>query len=359
MKRFFTLLIGLIAIVGTVNAYGEIYLRNNISGWDTDDSSYKSEKVWDGSQDVYEFTISETALGNNDFYFRINRYDSDGKLIGPYNHTDYIYKFDDDGYSETYKAPRIDKFQGDNGAFCIKHSEIKAHEYKITIYLKYSDNAVVDDTNYSNIWVYYIKVDIVSMPLTISAGQATFSSDRALNFSGTGVSAYAITGVSNGDLTKSAALTTVPANTGLYITGTNGTYNIPVIKTSGASDIGTNWMIAGTGESVPQTITGYTNYILTNKKADGTTADSPKFFKINSAGNVVPKGKAYLQVPDEYAYAHESLWFGDDETTDIKAIKNGQITIDNNAPIYNLAGQRVANGYKGVVIQNGKKLVIK
>jgi len=30
-----------------------------------------------------------------------------------------------------------------------------------------------------------------------------------------------------------------------------------------------------------------------------------------------------------------------------------------NAPIYNLAGQRVENGFKGVVIQNGKKYVNK
>lgn len=40
-------------------------------------------------------------------------------------------------------------------------------------------------------------------------------------------------------------------------------------------------------------------------------------------------------------------------------IHNSQLTIHNDAPVYNLAGQRVANGYKGVVIQNGKKMVIK
>ena len=31
----------------------------------------------------------------------------------------------------------------------------------------------------------------------------------------------------------------------------------------------------------------------------------------------------------------------------------------NNAPVYNMAGQRVSNAYKGVVIKNGKKLVNK
>jgi hypothetical protein len=32
-------------------------------------------------------------------------------------------------------------------------------------------------------------------------------------------------------------------------------------------------------------------------------------------------------------------------------------TLDLNAPMYNLKGQRVDNSYHGVVIQNGKKVV--
>ena len=34
-------------------------------------------------------------------------------------------------------------------------------------------------------------------------------------------------------------------------------------------------------------------------------------------------------------------------------------TIDVNAPIYNLAGQQVDSSFKGVVIQNGKKMIQK
>ena len=41
-------------------------------------------------------------------------------------------------------------------------------------------------------------------------------------------------------------------------------------------------------------------------------------------------------------------------------IKNVQtIEVNENAPIYNLAGQRVSKDYKGVVIQNGKKFIKK
>lgn len=43
-------------------------------------------------------------------------------------------------------------------------------------------------------------------------------------------------------------------------------------------------------------------------------------------------------------------------TTGISNIKaNTKVIYDANAPIYNLAGQRVSKAYKGVVIQNGKK----
>ena len=45
------------------------------------------------------------------------------------------------------------------------------------------------------------------------------------------------------------------------------------------------------------------------------------------------------------------------ETTGIQTIKNE--TINLNAPAYNLAGQKVAEGYKGVVIQNGAKRIQK
>lgn len=47
------------------------------------------------------------------------------------------------------------------------------------------------------------------------------------------------------------------------------------------------------------------------------------------------------------------------ETTGIRTIENGQLTIDNDAPMYNLAGQKVSKSYKGIVIQNGVKRVIK
>lgn len=47
-------------------------------------------------------------------------------------------------------------------------------------------------------------------------------------------------------------------------------------------------------------------------------------------------------------------------TTGIEAIKTvNEKAVDANAPIYNLAGQRVTKDAKGILIQNGKKFVVK
>lgn len=44
-----------------------------------------------------------------------------------------------------------------------------------------------------------------------------------------------------------------------------------------------------------------------------------------------------------------------DDPTGINEVTNN--TLNGNAPIYNLAGQRVGKDYKGVVVQNGKKFI--
>ena len=46
-----------------------------------------------------------------------------------------------------------------------------------------------------------------------------------------------------------------------------------------------------------------------------------------------------------------------DESTAVKNITVDEL--DTNAPIYNLQGQRVGEGYKGICIQNGKKFIVK
>ena len=193
-----------------------------------------------------------------------------------------------------------------------------------------------------------------SIPVTISSVEkSTFSSSHALNFEGKGISAYMITDAGGGTLTTSSAMTLVPASTGLYLEGSEGTEYIPVV-TDGSADevnVSSNYLVAGTGSAVAATAGDNTNFILTNKTVNGDAV--LKFYKAN--GNTVPVGKAYLSIPTAMVGARESLWFAE-ETTSIDAVKQGATML---GQVYNLNGQRVAQPQKGLYIVNGKKVIIK
>lgn len=60
-----------------------------------------------------------------------------------------------------------------------------------------------------------------------------------------------------------------------------------------------------------------------------------------------------------FAAFYELIKFRGVEPTGIKSIDSRPSTLDQNAPRYNLAGQKVSNSYKGVVVQDGKKIVVK
>jgi len=77
--------------------------------------------------------------------------------------------------------------------------------------------------------------------------------------------------------------------------------------------------------------------------------------------NRLGSGRVYLTHNTETSPAHEGFICFDDEeaTTSIKTMDNEKLTIDNNVQMYNLNGQHVSKNYKGVVIQNGKKINVK
>lgn len=65
------------------------------------------------------------------------------------------------------------------------------------------------------------------------------------------------------------------------------------------------------------------------------------------------EGTAYLAVPVDKVPTVKSFVLADKTTS----IKNISSTLDENAPIYNLSGQRVNSKTKGILIQNGKKFI--
>ena len=65
-------------------------------------------------------------------------------------------------------------------------------------------------------------------------------------------------------------------------------------------------------------------------------------------------GAVYNDTPQLYLTYFEKTA---DAPTGIEAITTDELDV--NAPIYNTAGQQVNKNYKGVVIQNGKKILVK
>lgn len=86
---------------------------------------------------------------------------------------------------------------------------------------------------------------------------------------------------------------------------------------------------------------------------DGVTA----FYPVKK-GSAIPAKRCYLEVKSTSPKAaFYSLGTNFGETTGISSVENKVEKAD--APVYNLAGQLVGKDYKGLVIKNGKKFVIK
>ena len=349
--------------VGSMSAYDEIYLRTDYKGvnkWGEDDSSYKFtyKETDSNNQDVYEMTINASEINTSDVWFRLHISGWDAQICPYTSNGSYTYTFTN-GQNETYGA-KYEKtyFQGGDYSFGISHSTIKARQYKITLFRGNNEQNYENE----NCRVMWIRVDIVSMPLTItSVGSSTFSSNRALDFSTLSASftAKTITGAADGLLTTSSELGKVPATTGLFIEGTAGTYDVPVVPfaepDANATAFTSNKLVGVTASTpISQTVGGNTNYIFTRNTANGDVA-TPKFYKVNTAGNTVPAGKAYLQIPTASA-APDFFWFDVSTPTNIDMVPVQENILQG---CYNLEGQKVAQPKKGLYIVNGQKVFLK
>ena len=205
----------------------------------------------------------------------------------------------------------------------------------------------------------------VTVTATIPANKEwiTFCSTANLNFTSdiTGLEgAYTITAHESQAITLTATemTGTVKAGTGLLlraaaVDNTNDqVINIPVAATG--DEQADNMLKGVTVDTEVQPTDGdYTNLGLSNGE-----------FHPYSAAGTLAAGKAYLQIPTAQMPTggnNARLYIVlDGEATGINAIENSELRIENlDAPMYNLAGQRVTKSYKGVVIVNGKKFINK
>jgi len=214
----------------------------------------------------------------------------------------------------------------------------------------------------SNCVVDKITFKPTKVNVTIGADKcATYSCEQALNFSGTGVTAYYVSAVATGTVTLTE-IDQVPANTGIMVyCETAGTYQIPVIETATLSE--TNYLKPNTEpSSIAASVEGTIHYIF----AKDNTTDEIGFYKLVDAAHTLAAHKAYLETTTDFtpktlsmgsrSYIRLSFGGGGGTTAINTALKN---PIVEDGLYYTLQGVAVKNPSKGIYILNGKKVFVK
>lgn len=192
-------------------------------------------------------------------------------------------------------------------------------------------------------------------------GNGTYSSVFALDFSEVkGLKAYAATGYNSGTgvVTLTRVMTTQP-ETGLFLKGEPGTYEIPVIETS--LDHTINMLVATLTKTTVNSTSDDGKYL--NYKYTVVAAESPlpMFYQFED-GSSLSASKAYLQIPAAWIPETEqkSISIRFDEGEGATDIEEAEIRNQKSEMVYDLMGRKVSVPQKGgVYIVNGKKVVIK
>lgn len=233
--------------------------------------------------------------------------------------------------SETYNAPITG----------VNMTEQKSGEYTITSGTEIKFLGITGDAQFDYIWI-----ERTDAPQTVTIGAdgfASFSSAKALDFTGTTIKAYVATAAADGVVTMSR-VNKVPANTGLIIQGT--TASVPVVDGE-AETIAKNLLMPGTGANVLASTEGTYHYVFAKQ------SDKFGFYNL-TADTKVEKGKAYLETTT--ALTAEARLVFVDETTGIANVNSQMNDVKS---IFNLNGQRVEKAQKGLFIINGKKVLVK
>ena len=192
-----------------------------------------------------------------------------------------------------------------------------------------------------------VKQESLTIP---SSSFATYAAYYPVNYAELGLKAYAVELNDAKDGVKFTEISgVVPAGVAVLLKGeANKEYVLD--KAEGGSPVSTDLKFSD-GSSASKDNT--TLYALST--VGGVTA----FYPVTK-NSAIPAKRCYLEVvkdDSESKAAFYSLGTNSGETTGISSVENKVEKAD--APVYNLAGQPVGKGYKGLVIKNGKKFVIK
>ena len=203
---------------------------------------------------------------------------------------------------------------------------------------------------FTGVKVFYEESDVMIVTIKKDFTATTFSCPKALDFSNAEISAFIIT---DGEGTTEA-VTKVPANEGLYITGDPGDYEIPVIAEADA--VTGNLLVATAALPAATIFSGDAITYYAFGKQNGKEA----FFKVPASGDgyTPSANKAVLKIETPAGGAKEMIEVNGG-TTGIESIDHPQSAMDNSDAVYNLQGQRVKTVRKGVYIVGGRKVVVK
>jgi hypothetical protein len=195
--------------------------------------------------------------------------------------------------------------------------------------------------------------------LTISdAGIASFSSQKNADFSQVtklgdtpetvALTPYAVTDFNAQRAQLTAVTTAIPADNGVFVKGDAGSYEVPTVAEADPLTV-ENKLKATSSES---------------RDGDGSTVyalgmqDGKAGLMLVTAGTTIAENKAYLVLenPTTEAKSFVPFSFGDDTPTSINGV---EAPANEAAPMYNLQGQRVGQNYRGIVVKNGKKSIIR
>ena len=199
---------------------------------------------------------------------------------------------------------------------------------------------------------------LVSIVTVSNVGYSTlYYGDCALKVpAGVTATTYSVNGNSLTESKVYEAGTIIPADEAVVIKALAGTYAFPVSAASATKDEGNS--LRGSDQA-EETTGGTLYYALTlNKQND---PKSVGFYWMNETGTVFTNGahKAYLALDGSLgggAQAKSSYLFSE-VTTGIKGAET--VAHDAIQEGYNLNGQRVSRGYRGIVILNGRKYIAK
>lgn len=192
--------------------------------------------------------------------------------------------------------------------------------------------------------------EVETLPVTISsAGYATLYAPVALTIP-EGVEAYGVS-ISGSEANLTAIETTIPANTGVLLKGSEVTYNFDITTTENTAATDLTGYIYTSNVS-----TDVTAYILSNG------SNGIGFYRLENTSDVSED-----ETPDRTILGGRAYYIGTDNSVQAFALDLTPTGIESaiiqdanaDAPLYDLSGRRVVKAQKGVYIQNGNKVYVK